>query len=311
MHKNNILLISALIASLGACGGGTSATKNTAASSVYPGSSTKAPASSTALSSSVPSSKALSNTEPSSTSASSAAPENFTLVFRDDFNHFDSSRWQLMPHSWGGNLAMFSADTVSVADGMMKIKLLDAPPGTSSGGELKPYLGAEVRSVDTIKYGRVSARAKLAKGSAVVSALVTIYTPWPADNWNEFDIESLGKNTREIQFNSMVYTGPTLTPPITMPATPTQYPLMQDLGFDSNEDFHVYTIEWTPTEAKFLIDGVLYHRWVDRMDLIGLPQNILMTIWASNITSWAGPITADTVKGEALYDWIEVWRYNH
>lgn len=214
-----------------------------------------------------------------------------------------------MTHSWGGNLALFSADTVSVADGMMKIKLADAPAGTTSGGEVKPYLGAEVRSTATITYGRVSARAKLAKGSAVVSALVTIYTPWPADNWNEFDIESLGHNPNEIQFNSMVYTGPKLTTPPTASVTPTQHPSMQELGFDSSADFHVYTIEWTPTEARFLIDDVVYHRWVDRMDLVGLPQNILMTIWASNITSWAGPVTADTVKGEAVYDWIEVWQY--
>lgn len=307
MNKNNILLVTLLSTSLYACGGGASATKSTSASSAYPGSSVPAAASSVA-----PSSTALASAAVSSSAAtSSESPERFSLVFRDDFNHFDSNRWQLMTHSWGGNLALFSADTVSVSDGMMRIKLLDAQPGTSSGGESKPYLGAEVRSIDTISYGRVSARAKLAKGSAVVSALVTIYTPWPADSWNEFDIESLGKNTHEIQFNSMVYTGPKLTPPITASVTPTQYPLMQELGFDSSADFHVYTIEWTPTEAKFLIDDVVYHRWVDRMDLVGLPQNILMTIWASNITTWAGPVTADTVKGEAIYDWIEVWRYNN
>lgn len=215
-----------------------------------------------------------------------------------------------MTHSWPGNLALFSSNTVSVANGMMKIELNPAPAGTQMGGETKPYLRAEVRSVDTIRYGRVSARAKLAKGSAVVSALVTIYTPWPADSWNEFDIESLGKNTKEIQFNSMVYTGPTLTPPVSTSVTPTQYPSLKQLGFDSSQDFHVYTIEWTPKEATFLINGVVYHRWVDRMDLIGLPQNILLTIWASNASGWAGPVTGDTVNAEAIYDWIEVWRYN-
>ena len=215
-----------------------------------------------------------------------------------------------MTHSWPGNLALFSANTVSVANGFLKIELNPAPAGTQVDGETKPYLGAEVRSVDTVSYGRVSARAKLAKGSAVVSALVTIYTPWPADNWNEFDIESLGKNTNEIQFNSMVYTGPKLTPPVTTSVTPTQYPSLQQLGFDSSQDFHVYTIEWTPKGATFLIDDVVYHRWVDRTDLIGLPQNILLTIWASNAPGWAGPVTSDTVNGEAIYDWVEMWRYN-
>lgn len=215
-----------------------------------------------------------------------------------------------MTHSWGGNLALFSSQTVSVNNGMMTIALDPAPAGTQFDGESKSYLGAEVRSTATIEYGRVSARAKLANGSAVVSALVTIYTPWPAADWNEFDIESLGQDTSEIQFNAMVYTGPELTPPVTNSVTPTQYPSLQQLGFDSNADFHVYTIEWTPQEAVFLIDDVVYHRWDDRMDLIGLPQNILLTIWASNSPGWAGPVTSETVNAEAVYDWVEVWRYN-
>ena len=215
-----------------------------------------------------------------------------------------------MTHSWGGNLALFSSQTVSVNNGMMTIELDPAPAGTQFDGESKPYLGAEVRSYDTIEYGRVSTRAKLAKGSAVDSAFVTIYIPWPADDWNEFDIESLGKNTNEIQFNAMVYTGPELTPPVTNSVTPTQYPSLQQLGFDSSADFHVYTIEWTPEEAVFLIDDVVYHRWNERMDLIGLPQNILLTIWASNSSGWAGPVTSETVNAEAVYDWVEVWRYS-
>lgn len=107
----------------------------------------------------------------------------------------------------------------------MTIKLAPAPAGTVVDGESKSFLGAEVRSTATISYGRVSARAKLAKGSAVVSALVTIYTPWPADDWNEFDMESLGKNPNAIQFNAMVYTGP--RPPSSKPVSPTQEPSLQ------------------------------------------------------------------------------------
>jgi len=212
-----------------------------------------------------------------------------------------------MTHSWGGNIAVFSPDTVAVSNGYMTLSLDPAPAGTVIDGETKSFLGAEVRSYDTIEYGRVSARIKFAKGSAVVSSLVSIYTPWPADDWNEFDIESLGKNTREIQFNAMVYTG--VRPPTSMPVSPTQDPSLQQLGFDSSEAFHVYTIEWTPEEAIFLIDDVVYHRWTQRMDLMGLPQNILLTIWASNSSAWAGPVTADTANAEVVYDWVEVWEY--
>jgi hypothetical protein len=46
------------------------------------------------------------------------------------------------------------------------------------------------------------------------------------------------------QFNAMVYTG--ARPPTSKPVSPTQEPSLQQLGFDSSQDFHVYTIEWAP-----------------------------------------------------------------
>ncbi|HEY3493945.1 MAG TPA: family 16 glycosylhydrolase, partial [Polyangiaceae bacterium] len=173
----------------------------------------------------------------------------------------------------------------------------------------KSFLGAEVRSVQTVNYGRVRARMRFARGSAVVSSLVTIYTPWPADNWNELDIECLGKDPTHTQFNAMVYTGPPLTPPVTNSVTPTQEPELVDLGFDPSADFHVYTIEWTSAGARFLVDEVVRHTWNTRIELMGLPQNVLMTIWASSSADWAGPVNETTGQAVAVYDWLELYRY--
>jgi hypothetical protein len=80
----------------------------------------------------------------------SSGAASFSLLFRDDFDSLDSSRWKLMTHSWTGNLAKFSAKSASVANGELSIALLEAPQGTVDGGETKPYLGAEVRSRATI-----------------------------------------------------------------------------------------------------------------------------------------------------------------
>lgn len=214
-----------------------------------------------------------------------------------------------MDHSWGGNLAIFSESSVDVSDGLMTLELLPAPPNTVMDGEEKRFYGAEVRSVQTIQYGRVTARAKFAKGSAVVSSLVTIYTPWPADDWNELDIEALGKDTERVQYNAMIYDGPPISPPATESVSPTQFPALEWLGFDYSEDFHTYTIQWTPASAEFYVDGVLQHVWTERIDLMTLPQNILLTIWASDSADWAGPVQADTVNAKAIYDWIEVYEY--
>ncbi len=212
-----------------------------------------------------------------------------------------------MTHSWEGNLALFSSESAHVEGGLLTLTLLAAPEGTTDGTEPKSFLGAEVRSRDTITYGRVKARMKFASGSAVVSSLVTIYTPWPADNWNELDIEQLGQSPDEVQFNAMVYTG--VLPATTTPVSPTQDPTKVSLGFDSNADFHEYTIEWTPEGALYSVDGVVAHSWTERIELMTLPQNILLTIWASDSTSWAGPVNETTLGAAAVYDWIEIYSY--
>lgn len=238
---------------------------------------------------------------------SSGGAEKFELLFRDDFDRFDDSRWQLMTHSWDTNLALFGEQSAKVADGQLTITLLAAPEGTTDGTAVKPFLGAEVRSVDALTYGRVRARAKLAKGSAVVSSLVTIYTPWPADNWNELDIECLGKDPSQVQLNAMVYTG--TLPAASTPVSPTQDPKHHPLGFDASADFHEYSLEWTPQAAHYSIDGVVVRTWDARIERMNLPQNVLLTIWASSSASWAGPVDDTTRGASAVYDWVELYRY--
>jgi beta-glucanase (GH16 family) len=238
------------------------------------------------------------------------ASGQFVLLYRDDFEQLDPTRWQLMTHSWDTNLALFSAETAFIEDGQLVIGLQHAPEGTVDPSNVpKPYLGAEVRSLDTLTYGRVRARMKFAQGSAVVSSLVTIYTPWPADDWNELDIECLGTAPAKLQLNTMVYTGAPTTPPVTMSVVPTQEPFKPALDFDPTADFHVYEMEWTPAGARFSVDGTLLYTWTKHIDRLKLPQNVLLTIWASSSVGWAGPVGEDTASAQARYDWVELYTY--
>jgi beta-glucanase (GH16 family) len=238
-----------------------------------------------------------------------AATGSFALLFRDEFDTFDAARWQVMTHSWEGNLSLFSTQAAAVEAGQLVISSTPAPEGTvDDSGAAKRFLGAEVRSFDTLTYGRVRARIKFASGSAVISSLVTIYTPWPADDWNELDIECLGQ-AGKVQLNAMVYMGQPTTPPVTTSVKPTAFPTMATLDFDPSADFHDYEIEWTPQGARFSIDDVEVRRWSEHIDLMKLPQNVLMTIWASGSVSWAGAVTDATGTAKAYYDWIELYTY--
>jgi len=226
----------------------------------------------------------------------------FQLAWEDDFDTFDSTRWALQTHTWDGNLALFSTANATFANGIASLLLTPEPTDSA-----KPFRGVEMRSRDTLTYGKVESRIRFAKGSGVVSSLVLIYTPWPADDWNELDIETLGQYTDRTQLNVMIYTGPPTTPPVTQSVTPTQFPQLTMLPFDPTADFHDYAIEWTPAQARFLADGMELRTWSAQIDRLKLPQNILLTIWASSSSSWAGPIQADSAPTSADYDWIRVY----
>jgi beta-glucanase (GH16 family) len=246
---------------------------------------------------------------PTAEAASGEAPVGtvsgpFRLAWQDDFDTLDLSRWQLMTHSWDSNLAQFSTENARVVDGILQLQLTSAPSDT-----IKPFRGVELRSLQALTYGKVEARVRFARGSGVVSAMVMIYTPWPADDWNELDIEFLGRYSDRVQFNSMVYTGPPQTPPVAESVTPTMYPELVPLSFDPSADFHVFAVEWTPENATFSVDGVASHVWTTAIERMTLPQNILLTIWASSSSEWAGAIAPDTAPVTADYDWVRVYEY--
>ncbi len=222
---------------------------------------------------------------------------SFQLSWEDDFDTIDSSRWQFMTHSLG--LAQFTGDNASVSNGIVTLSLTDAPAGSAL-----PYRGVEMRSTSTLTYGKVESSVRFAAGSGVISALVLIYTPWPPPDWNEIDIEFLGRSTDQVQFNTMIF-----IPPGDVIADHLQYPQVVTLGFGATAEFHTYGIEWVPGEVRFLVDGTLLHTATEEMSRMVLPQNILLTIWASESAAWAGAVNDDTAPTTVEYDWIRVCTY--
>ncbi len=221
----------------------------------------------------------------------------FELAWEDSFDTIDSSRWQFMTHTLG--IAQFTGDNVSVSNGVVSLALTASPSGSAM-----PYQGVEMRSRSTLTYGKVESSIRFASGSGVISSLVLIYTPWPPDDWNEIDIEFLGKSQSQVQFNTMINVPP--ADPITGHL---QYPHVQTLGYDATTEFRTYAMEWVPGEVRFLVDGALLHTATEEMSRMVLPQNILLTIWASEAVDWAGPVDGSTAPTTVEYDWIRVCNY--
>ena len=227
----------------------------------------------------------------------------FVLAWQDDFDALDSSRWQAQDFTFDGNQATFTPANVNVKEGTLELSLTRAAEGSA-----KPYLGVELRSAETLTYGKVSTRMRFAQGSGVVSSVVLFYTPWPNCDWNEIDIEHLGKTPNGVQVNAMVFPG-VQDPNCTQSVTPVQDPLLAALPFDAEADFHVYDIEWTPAGVDYYADGQLLRTWTKNIALLQRPLTVLLTVWASSAASWAGPLNDTSVPSRASVDWIKVYAW--
>jgi beta-glucanase (GH16 family) len=191
-----------------------------------------------------------------------------TSGLSDQLNAYDSSVWQMANWANGSPFNCgFLPDHVSFSGGFMTLKL----DNTASAG--KSYSCGEYRTSDTVSYGRFETRMKAAKASGIVSSFFT-YTGSP---WDEIDVEILGKNTSQVQFNYFVNgTG--------------GHERVVDLGFDASAGYHTYAIDWQPNAISWYVDGVLKHSVSGSTSTLpSHPMQIMMNLWNGiGVDGWLG-----------------------
>jgi beta-glucanase (GH16 family) len=113
----------------------------------------------------------------------------------------------------------------------------------------KPYSGAEYRTKASHIYGRFEVRMKSAPGSGMLTSFFTYHDSFPfsVSNWNEIDIEAMGRYSNETQFN-------TITP------GRIDHVHRQPLKFNPHIAFHIFAFEWTPDYVAWFVDGYGVYR---------------------------------------------------
>lgn len=180
------------------------------------------------------------------------------LVWSDEFNYAgapDSAKWNfdLGGHGWGNNeLQYYTNDTknVRVENGRLIIE------ARKDSLENRAYTSSRVVSKhkgDWL-YGRIEVRAKLPKGKGTWPAIWMLSTDWKYGGWpasGEIDImEHVGYDPNVIHgtihteaYNHVKQTQKEGT--VTVPG--------------SQDDFHIYTVEWRENKMEFYADNKLYH----------------------------------------------------
>jgi len=166
-------------------------------------------------------------------------------------------------------------------------------------GVSKEFKGAELRTKVAYTYGRFEVNYKASKGAGQTSTFFTYHELGSAGvaDWNELDIEMLGRYTDDIQFNTI---------------TPGQinHEHHQWLSFDPTAGFHTYAIEWTPEYVAWFVDGnEAYRQTGGHVATLDKGQKIMMNIWPPGYSSWVGVLDTRMLPFFAYYDWVSYASY--
>lgn len=170
------------------------------------------------------------------------------------------------------------------------------------------YTSGSINTKDKFefRYGRVEVRAKLPHGNGV----------WPA-------IWMLGANFDDIEYplageiDIMEYVGKV---PNEIHST-VHFPWDNKNGIKSSggttkldmpyEDFHIYSVNWTPEKIEFLIDNSVYHSF--RIDDAGIKTNpfrkpFYLIINLALGGNWAGEVDPGIFPQKFLIDYVRVYK---
>ena len=199
---------------------------------------------------------------------------------------FDSYDWGKMEASDGwSNGGMFdctwSKDNVQFSGGKMNLSI--------TGNQWQGYKGAEYRTTQAYGFGMYDVSMKPIRNDGVVSSFFTYTGPSDGTVWDEIDIEFLGKNTNQVQFN--YYT-----------RGQGNHEYVYNLGFDASQSFHQYGFYWDRNSITWYVDKKPVY--TATRDIPTTPGRIMMNVWnGKGVDEWLkhyngrAPLTAQ-------YDWI-------
>lgn len=201
------------------------------------------------------------------------------------FDYHESEKMEIAD-GWS-NGGMFSnctwrSSNVNFNDGKMYLSITSDPYGAT------PYAGGEYRTNEFFGYGMYDVSMKPIKNDGVVSSFFTYTGSTDGNQWDEIDIEFLGKDTTKVQFNYF-----------TNGVGGHEY--VYDLGFDASEDFHIYGFLWEPGMITWCVDGKPVYTATENIPVT--PGKIMMNVWPGNgVDSWLNPFNGN-VPLTAEYDW--------
>lgn len=220
-----------------------------------------------------------------------ATADEFRTIIFDDFNDTNQTLW--LKADWANGDPFYNAwcpEQIDINNSILTLTLeqKDCHSYTHASGEY--------RTVNTYKYGKYTARFQASDVNGTISSLFVYTGPAEGTEWDEIDIEILGKDATKVQFNYW--------------RNGHEHPATFDLGFDASLAMHTYAFVWHPDYIEWYVDDLLMYTVTENnnSDSDSLPVNaakIIINLWAATgIDSWSGAYTDNTTV-QTLYDYVK------
>jgi beta-glucanase (GH16 family) len=166
---------------------------------------------------------------------------------------------------------------------------------------VRDYSAASISSRDRFLFGRFETTLQASKVPGVVTGFF-LHRDSPRQ---EIDVEIVGNRSDRLLVNVFYNPGPE--------GARFDYgyrgaPTIIELGFDASELPHRFTIEWGPSELRWLVEDRLIHERVnwDPTPIPRLPMALHVNIWPSRSRQLAGRLTRRRLPATAVVSSIAV-----
>jgi uncharacterized protein (TIGR03437 family) len=256
---------------------------------------------------------------PSNAANVTVNPSSWQLVWSDEFNGAAGSppnptnwNYDLGGGGWGnGELETYTDSTSNAfedGNGNLVIRAIRDASGNYTSARLQT--GSPGASTQTAngnwQYGLIEARIKLPYGKGV----------WPAfrilgeNQSGEVDIMD---NFGTFDNNAFLNNGAVYGPGYLSPGAGATYTL--PFGEQVDDDYHVYSIEWSPDSVEFLVDGASYETVTPASLPVGAqwvfnnPFFLLLDVAIGGPTTFLGtPDASVTFPEDLLVDYVRVYQ---
>ncbi len=253
----------------------------------------------------------------SSVSSSFEKDQQFSLVFSDEFDaeHLDDTRWvrcywwanDLCTNSGNKELQLYSRKNVSLSEGLLRLKA-DYDVLKNRSGRMFPFSSGMVTtgilydekpspSRFSFRYGHLEVRAKAPRGKGLWSALWLL--PERLVSRPEFDLmEVLGDSPSRLRMHMHDKDED---------GKPKSWG--QDrVGADLSQDWHTYSLDWSPSAIVWYLDGTEQWRIDDRTLIPDEKLYFLANLAVGG--EWPGAPDAQTrFPAEFLIDYVRIWQW--